>query len=117
MPGIKELEKFRNELRGIANEPEIMAKWGERYEELPLPKEVPVPDVNVDDLLGGINIDGIKTPENEPSQTAAKTPSAESFSSDETAAEPSHLDESDSAFVLPDEVPASSSSAERILRI
>ena len=110
MPGIKELEKFRNELRGIANEPEIMAKWGERYEELPLPKEVPVPDVNVDDLLGGINIDGIKNPENEPSQTAAKTPSAESFSSDETAVEPSHLDESDSAFVLPDEVPASSSS-------
>ncbi|WP_029409652.1 periplasmic flagellar collar protein FlcA [Treponema pedis] len=59
MPGIKELEKFKNELRGIANEPEIMANWGEKYEEIPLPKEAPVPDVNVDDLLGGIVLDNL----------------------------------------------------------
>ena len=52
MPSIKELEKFKNQLLTIANEPEITAKWGERREDLPLPKEIPVPDVNVDELLG-----------------------------------------------------------------
>jgi len=52
MPSIKELEKFKNQLLTIANEPEITAKWGERREDLPLPKEMPVPDVNVDELLG-----------------------------------------------------------------
>ena len=52
MPSIKELEKFKNQLLTIANEPEITAKWGERREDLPLPKEIPVPDVNLDDLLG-----------------------------------------------------------------
>ncbi len=52
MPSIKELEKFKNQLLTIANEPEVMAKWGERREEIPLPKEMPVPDVNLDDLLG-----------------------------------------------------------------
>ena len=52
MPSIKELEKFKNQLLTIANEPEITAKWGERREEIPLPKEMPVPDVNVDELLG-----------------------------------------------------------------
>jgi len=52
MPSIKELEKFKNQLLAIANEPEITAKWGERREDLPLPKEVPLPDVNLDDLLG-----------------------------------------------------------------
>ncbi|UTC65943.1 MULTISPECIES: periplasmic flagellar collar protein FlcA [unclassified Treponema] len=51
MPSIKELEKFKSQLLKIANEPEVTAKWGERREEIPLPKEVPVPDVNVDDLL------------------------------------------------------------------
>ncbi|UTY28076.1 periplasmic flagellar collar protein FlcA [Treponema putidum] len=51
MPSIKELEKFKNQLLTIANEPEITAKWGERREEIPLPKEMPIPDVNVDDLL------------------------------------------------------------------
>ncbi len=60
MPGIKELEQFRNELRKIANEPEVSIGWGEKYEELPLPKEAPVPDVNVDDLLGNIDLDNIK---------------------------------------------------------
>jgi len=52
MPNIKELEKFKDQLLKIANEPEITAKWGERREEIPLPKEMPLPDVNVDDLLG-----------------------------------------------------------------
>ncbi len=57
MPSLKQLEEITKELRGIANEPAIMAKWGEKYEELPLPDEVPLPDVNVDDLLGGIGGD------------------------------------------------------------
>jgi len=64
MPSIKELEKFKNQLLTIANEPEVMAKWGERREEIPLPKEMPVPDVNLDDLLG-FDEKEKKSPENE----------------------------------------------------
>ncbi len=54
MPGIKELEQFTTELRKIADEPNITAQWGEKYEELPLPKDTPIPDIDIDNLLDNI---------------------------------------------------------------
>lgn len=54
MPGTKELEQFTTELHKLANEPAVMAKWGEKHEPIPLPKDAPVPDIDVDDLLGSI---------------------------------------------------------------
>ena len=54
MPGIKELKEFTTEIHRIANEPEVIAKWGERYEEIPLPTEAPIPDINIDNLFDNI---------------------------------------------------------------
>ncbi|UTC63322.1 tetratricopeptide repeat protein [Treponema sp. OMZ 787] len=80
MPSIKELEKFKNQLLTIANEPEITAKWGERREDLPLPDEMPVPDVNVDDLLGFNDEDKISSEQEQDDSLGFD--SADDFSAD-----------------------------------
>ena len=54
MPGLKELNNFRNNLQNIANEADVVANWKERYEEYPYPENPPLPEVDVDDLLGNI---------------------------------------------------------------
>jgi hypothetical protein len=54
MPGLKELNNFRSNLQNIANEADVVAHWKERYEDYPYPENPPLPDVDVDDLLGDI---------------------------------------------------------------
>ena len=54
MPGLKELNNFRNNLQNIAKEADVVTQWKERYEDYPYPENPPLPDVDVDDLLGGI---------------------------------------------------------------
>lgn len=56
MPGLKELESFRNELSNLGHEREVAASRGETYEELPLPSAIPstAPQINVDDLLASL---------------------------------------------------------------
>ena len=56
MPGLKELNNFRNNLQNIANEANVVSQWKERYEEYPYPENPPLPDVDVDDLLGNIEL-------------------------------------------------------------
>ena len=52
MPNLNEITKFREELKNIAHEDQIAARWGERvYDELPLPDPAEVPDVDLDALL------------------------------------------------------------------
>jgi len=52
MPNLNEITKFREELKNIAHEDQITARWGERvYDELPLPNPTEVPDVDLDALL------------------------------------------------------------------
>lgn len=52
MPNLNEITKFREELKNIAHEDQIAARWGERvYDELPLPDPAEVPDVDIDALL------------------------------------------------------------------
>lgn len=55
MPNIKELEQFKNELREIANEPEVLAKWGEKFDEIALPDETIGPNINLDQLLQNVD--------------------------------------------------------------
>ena len=54
MPGLKELNNFRSNLQNIANEANVVSQWKERYEDYPYPENPPLPDVDVDDLLGNI---------------------------------------------------------------
>jgi len=56
MPGLKELNNFRNNLQNIANEANVVSQWKERYEDYPYPENPPLPDVDVDDLLGDIEL-------------------------------------------------------------
>ena len=52
MPNLNEITKFREELKNIAHEDQITARWGERvYDELPLPDPAEVPDIDLDALL------------------------------------------------------------------
>lgn len=52
MPNLNEITKFRDELKNIAHEEEITARWGERvYDELPPPDPAEVPDIDLDALL------------------------------------------------------------------
>ena len=52
MPNLNEITKFREDLKNIAHEDEITARWGERvYDELPLPDPAEVPDIDLDALL------------------------------------------------------------------
>jgi len=85
MPGLKELSSFRANLQNIADEENITTQWKERYEEYPFPKNPPAPDVDVDDLLGGIDLppqDTFSMPE--PDLSFEKLPSiADSIASDE----------------------------------
>jgi tetratricopeptide (TPR) repeat protein len=57
MPGLKELEQFRNELSNLGGERQVTAERGEVYDELPLPSEIPqsAPDIAVDDLLSSLD--------------------------------------------------------------
>lgn len=62
MPGIEELNKFREEIASLGNERKIVEERGETYEELPLPQEFSRPNpevstVDVDDLLASIDAD------------------------------------------------------------
>ena len=62
MPNLNEITKFREDLKNIAHEDEITARWGERvYDELPPPDPAEVPDIDLDALL----------PATEPEQTAS----------------------------------------------
>ncbi len=56
MPGLKELNNFRSNLQNMANEANVVSQWKERYEDYPYPENPPLPDVDVDDLLGGLEI-------------------------------------------------------------
>ena len=83
MPNLNEITKFREDLKNIAHEDEITARWGERvYDELPLPDQGEVPDIDLDALL----------PATEPEQTAdaadAVDKSSESMSASQQATEP-----------------------------
>ena len=52
MPNLTEITKFREELKNIAHEDQVIARWGERvYDELPLPDPAEVPDIDLDALL------------------------------------------------------------------
>ena len=52
MPNLNEIIKFREELKNIAHEDQITARWGERvYDELPPPDPAEVPDIDLDALL------------------------------------------------------------------
>jgi len=59
MPGLKQLEFFRNELSNLGNEREVTAAWGEVYEELPVPvAPTALPSQSsVDDLLASLGGD------------------------------------------------------------
>jgi len=56
MPGIKELEYFRNELSKLGREREITEERGDSYELLPLPVAgaASVPSIDVDNLLASL---------------------------------------------------------------
>jgi hypothetical protein len=56
MPGLKELEQFRDELSQVGKEQELLAERGESYEVPPLPSinQSVAAQVNVDDLLASI---------------------------------------------------------------
>lgn len=56
MPGLKDLNNFRSNLQNIANEANVVSQWKERYEDYPYPENPPLPDVDVDDLVGGLEI-------------------------------------------------------------
>ena len=52
MPNLNEITKFREDLKNIAHEDAVTARWGERvYDELPLPDPAEVPDIDLDALL------------------------------------------------------------------
>ena len=58
MPNLNEIAKFRQELKNIAHEGEILASWGDRlYDELPPPDPAEVPDIDLDALLTTIGPD------------------------------------------------------------
>jgi len=59
MPGIKQLEQFRQVLSNLGHEREIAAERGEIYDEYPRPSEILAapPQVDVDDLLSSIGPD------------------------------------------------------------
>ncbi|UTC58411.1 tetratricopeptide repeat protein [Treponema sp. OMZ 305] len=82
MPNLNEITKFREDLKKIAHEDGVTARWGERvYDELPLPNQEEVPDIDLDALL----------PATEPEQTAAADDavdkSSESMPASQQAAE------------------------------
>ena len=56
MPGIKELEHFREELTRLGNEREVTEERGETYEPLPPPSITAnsAPSIDVDNLLAGL---------------------------------------------------------------
>ncbi|PIE98048.1 MAG: hypothetical protein CR988_05335 [Treponema sp.] len=56
MPNVDELKKIKAELRVIGDEPRILKEWGEEYVDIPLPA-VSMPDVDIDDLLGSIDVE------------------------------------------------------------
>ena len=58
MPNLNEIAKFRQELKNIAHEDEILASWGDRlYDELPPPDPAEVPDIDLDALLPTVEHD------------------------------------------------------------
>lgn len=56
MPGIKQLEKFRQELSSLGNERKVTAARGESFEEYARPSEIAqaLPAVDIDDLLSSL---------------------------------------------------------------
>lgn len=57
MPGLQELEYFRDELSNLGHEREITAERGEAYVELPLPETgTSAPQIDVNDLLADIGV-------------------------------------------------------------
>ncbi len=65
MPGIKELEFFRNELSNLGREREVAEERGEAYVPLPLPSESSssTPPIDVDGLLASIGVEPQAPPE------------------------------------------------------
>ena len=62
MPNLTEIAEFRKELRNIAQEPQITEAWGEPvYDELPPPEAAPLPDIDLDTLLSGVEIPDAQT--------------------------------------------------------
>ena len=58
MPNLNEIAKFRQELKNIAHEDEILASWGDRlYDELLPPDPAEVPDIDLDALLPTVEHD------------------------------------------------------------
>lgn len=76
MPGLKQLEFFRNELSNLGNEREVTAGWGEVYEELPVPvAPTALPSqTSVDDLLASLG--GDSTPSDADFSGSDGSPSA-----------------------------------------
>jgi len=56
MPGLKELTSFRDRLQDLASEKDVTTQWKEQYEEYPYPENPPLPEVDVDSLLGDVDI-------------------------------------------------------------
>lgn len=52
MAKMSDLKNIRNEIAEIADEKNVLAEWGETYEELPLPSVEDVLDSGVDNILG-----------------------------------------------------------------
>lgn len=82
MPGLHELELFREELTRLGDERAVAAERGETFEELPLPEEstASAPDVDVDDLISSLGGDvpaGFE-PESGPEMAAEPTGDSES---------------------------------------
>jgi hypothetical protein len=78
MPGLKQLEYFKNELSRLGNERQVTEAWGESYEELPIPARAPVPETqtDIDTLLSSI---GDVAPPPDSGIPEVEVPEVESF--------------------------------------
>ena len=109
MPNLNEITKFREELKDIAQEDTVTARWGERvYDELPPPDPAEVPDIDLDALLPSIESDKSESDESDKSAGEDRTFSepGESRASAQDEA-PSAVSGSDMFDTVPvtDEVP------------
>ncbi|MGP1577601.1 MAG: periplasmic flagellar collar protein FlcA [Treponema sp.] len=74
MPNLTEIAEFREELKNIAQEPQITEAWGEPvYDELPAPEAAPVPDIDFDSLLSAADIPDLQPAANEPAPDALES--------------------------------------------
>ena len=75
MPGLKELTNFRANLQSLAHEEDVTSNWKEKYVQYPFPENPPIPDVDVDNLLDGIEMpkasDDLKEDSSVPDETLA----------------------------------------------